>query len=195
VEFGGGAVVALLDRDLLRDELLLVQHGADADREDRQAEREAIERCREAVDALALGAEGLVLPRPEDEDHHQGEARDTAQQKPIRHCALGALLGLGALDGEAGSLEDGVDAVELGAEANEFLARHLRQLLVGGLAGGAHLSGRVGSLRRALGGRVFGARFVAHARDPTHIAAAMTPTIPMIHAAMPSDVGPKPPSP
>ena len=43
-DLGGGAVVAVLDRDLFGDELLLEQHRADADRQDRQAEGQAVQR-------------------------------------------------------------------------------------------------------------------------------------------------------
>ena len=76
----------------------------------------------------------LVLPRPEQEDHQQRQARKTAQQKPVRDRALGALLGLGALDRPAVVLVDGLDAVDLAAEFDQFLARHRRQFGVAGLA-------------------------------------------------------------
>ncbi len=184
VYLGGGTVVAFLDRDFLGDELLLVQHRADADGQNRQSEREPVQRCGQREEPLALGAERLVFPRPEQEDHQQGQARNTAQQKPIRDCAFGALLGLGALDGPALRLEDGLDAVDPAAEFNQFFAGHLRQLGVGRLTGDAFLAWAVASFD-----------VVAHARDPIHIEMPITATIPMIHAAMPSGAGPKPPRP
>src|ERR1700709_523047 len=108
--FRGGAVVALLDRDLLGDELLLEQHRADADRQDRQPKGDAVQRRSEAVDELALRAVGLVPPRPEEEDHQERQPAQAAKQQPPCHRALGSLLGLGALDGPAGLLEDRLDA-------------------------------------------------------------------------------------
>src|SRR4051794_30052613 len=100
--------MALLDRDLLGDELLLIQHRTDADRQDRQTERQAVQRGGQRVEPLTLGAERLVLPRPEQEDQQQRKARKTTQQKPIRDSSLGPLLGLGVGNRPAVALEDGL---------------------------------------------------------------------------------------
>ena len=67
LDLGGPAVVAVLDRDLLGDELLLEEHRADADRQDRESERQPVKRRGQAVDELARRTIGLVLPRPEQE--------------------------------------------------------------------------------------------------------------------------------
>ena len=69
-----------------------------------------------------------------------------------------------------------------------------RQLGFGGLIGDGGAFGGVGSLHLCTGA-VAVVHVVGHARDPTHIAAPMTATIPMIQAAMPSGAGPKPPRP
>ena len=125
--------MAFLDRDLLGDELLLEQHRADADREDRQPERQAIERGGDRVGPLTGGAHRLVLPRPEQEDQQQRQARNAAEEKPIRDRTLGSLLGFRAGYRPAVFLEDSVDAVEFAAQLNELLTGHRGQFGVAGL--------------------------------------------------------------
>jgi len=77
---------------------------------------------------------------------------------------------------------------QVAAELHQFCARHLRELGVGRLIRCALLSRGVAALRAVC-------RHLTHARDPTHMATPITATIPMIHAAIPSGAGPKPPSP
>ena len=177
--------MAVLDRDLFGDELLLVQHRADTDGEDRQSEGQTVQRRRQRVEEFALGAVRLELPRPEQEDQQQGHARKAAQQKPVRDHAFAALLRLGARNRPPLVLVDDLDAVDLAAEFEQFLAGHRRELLVGRLTGFARLAGGVCALYVT----------VAHERAPIHRAAAMTATMPMIQAAMPSGAGPYPPRP
>ena len=59
---GGAAVVAVLDGDLLGDELLLEEHRADTDRQDRQPERHAVQRCGQGVQEVALGRRTACTP-------------------------------------------------------------------------------------------------------------------------------------
>ncbi|SHU29706.1 Uncharacterised protein [Mycobacteroides abscessus subsp. abscessus] len=168
--------MTVLDGDLLRDELLGVQHGTDTQRQHRQAQGQTVERSRQVVERVARIAEGLVLPGPEQEDPEQGQAEHATECEPQRHQTLGTLLGLGALDGPARLAVDNLDAVEVGAELDQLVTAHGRELLVARdlwLVSVTH----------------------AHARAPIHSAAAMAATMPMIHMAMPSDVGPKPPRP
>ena len=56
------AVVAVLDRDLFGDELLLEQHRADADRQDRQPERQAVQRGGQVVPEAALASPSACTP-------------------------------------------------------------------------------------------------------------------------------------
>ena len=102
------------------------------------------------------------------------KAADAAQHQPESHAAVGPFLGPGALDGPARLLEDGLHAVHPAAELDQLLARHRGEFGLGGF-----LESPV----------------VAHARAPIHIATPITATMPMIHIAIASEVGPKPPSP
>ena len=180
---GERAVVAVLDRDLFGDELLLVQHRADADRQDRQAERQAVQRGGQVVARSAPASSvGLVLPRPEQEDQQQRQARKAAQQKPVRHRAFGALLGLGALR-RASGLPCRRSRRRRACRRARPVPRATSTPARRRWAAPVRRHGRgVG----ALAGR--SASVVGHDRAPIHRAAPMTATIPMIQAAMPSVV-------
>ncbi|MDT5165677.1 MAG: hypothetical protein QOC88_2571, partial [Mycobacterium sp.] len=74
--------------------------------------------------------------------------------------------------------------VEAATEGDEFFAGHGVEFGLGRLPGFALLTRYVGALA-----------VIGHDRAPIHTAAPMTATIPMIHIAMPSGAGPKPPRP
>jgi hypothetical protein len=167
--------VAVLNRNLFRDELFLEQHRADGDAQNRQPEGQAVERCGQGVHQAALVPVRPVLPRPEQENQQQREPEKPTQQKPNRHQAFGTLFGLGAGHRPPWFFEDRFHTVDPAAERHQLVARHGVQFGVGGLPAVA--------------------LFVAQDRAPIQSAAPMTATIPMIHIAMPSGAGPNPPRP
>ena len=78
--------MALLDRDLLGDELLLVQHCADADRQDRQPERHTVQRRGQRVEEFTRRAKSWA---PRETEYGSGAIWKYAQLVgPARYGAL-----------------------------------------------------------------------------------------------------------
>ena len=164
--------MTLLDRDLLRNELLGELHCADTQADDGQAGGDAQHRGVEGVPPEAVLLEVLVLPGPEEVDRDEGQAEHDRQCPPETDTAGGTFLGGVALDGETLLAVGDGDIIELGADTGELLVAHALDLFF-----------RVGDV-------VF-----THDRVPIHIAAPMSTTIPAIHISMPSVTGPIPPRP
>ncbi len=164
----------ILDRHLLRNELLGELHRTDADAEDGQTQGQAQQRRVQVVQRVVVLPGALVLPRPEDEHRDEREGRHARQPEPEGDVAFRALLGAGAADGPAILAERHVHTVEVGAERDEIVAAHLIEIL----------------------DRVLVRRFAAtHDLAPIHSAAPTTATIPTTHIVGPSEAGPKPPRP
>ena len=130
VDLGGRAVVPVLDRDLVRDELLDVDQHADAQAQHGDTEREADQRGVEVVPELV--ARVLVGPRPPAEDRDEAECAERGQDEPEGHDALGAPLRPGPLDRPRVRVLDEFDAVHLGAEHRQLFPAHVGELLVTG---------------------------------------------------------------
>ena len=124
-----GAVVALLDGDLVREELLHVRDHPDAQREHGEPEETADQRRVEGVDRSSRACRAPRTRRARTGRQTRNASADSAEMmNHSRDRVLGALLGAGARDRPLARVVDDLDVVELGGEPRQLRLGHVLEL-------------------------------------------------------------------
>ena len=171
VNLFGRTIVATLNGNLLGENLLDVLDNGEAQAQDAQTRGQAKQRGVKGMPPQAILTQHLVLPRPEEVHAKESDTHQDGDDKPEGDIAGSALLSGVSLDWEALLAEGNGDIIQLGTERCELVVAHSIELFT-----------RVILL------------YVAHERDPIHIAATHRRLMPIIHIARPSATGPRPPS-
>src|SRR5699024_1418760 len=128
------------------------------------------QRSVKVVPDKAFFAMNLKFPWPEDVDAQESQCTDYGNYQPNVDTTRGTLFSGVTSNRETLLAERNGDIIQLSTKGGELFIAHTLEFVIG----------------------VF-LVYIAHERDPIHIAAAHRAVMPIIHIARPSATGPRPP--
>src|SRR5699024_10392527 len=168
----GRTIMATLYRNLFRHDLLNELNDGKAQSDDGDTSGQTKQWGVKVVPNQAFFTVDLEFPRPEDVDAKESQCTDYCNNQPNVDSAGGTLFSWVAGDWETLLTERYSHVVQFSAKGCELFVAHSLEFIIG-----------VVSI------------YIAHERDPIHIAAAHSAVMPIIHIARPSATGPRPPRP
>src|SRR5699024_7794040 len=166
------SIMTTLYRNFLRHELLHELNNCDTKTNNRNAGGQAKQWSVEVVPNQAFFAMNLEFPWPEDVDAEESQSTNNRDDQPNVDSAGCSLLCRVTSYWKAFFAERNGDIVQLSTQSRKLFVAHALEFVIG----------------------VF-LIYIAHERDPIHIAAAHKAVMPIIHIAKPSATGPRPPRP